>query len=226
MPVNPKGPHSTLETRVAERFKAQGFNVLFEPNSKDLPFDLGTYRPDLVAFKSPNEGLIIEVKTSASRTPIERYKEVAELVSKHPGWRFLMVTGEDVTEFDPEKRPESLPSWKELLNRERKTQSLFKIGESEAGFLLLWGILEAALRLKAINDFIPIERFPTTSLINHLYSQGEISMEQYDSLRQLQEVRNKLVHGYKSSKIESSASKLRDIVKSLLISWSKRKEAD
>ena len=50
------------------------------------------------------------------------------------------------------------------------------MGETEAAFLSLWGVLEAALRRRALQMSIPIERFPTLSLINQLYSQGELSL--------------------------------------------------
>jgi hypothetical protein len=39
----------------------------------ELPFDLGTYLPDLLVKKSENEGYLIEIKHSAAQTSIERY---------------------------------------------------------------------------------------------------------------------------------------------------------
>ncbi|MDJ0732259.1 MAG: hypothetical protein QNJ33_19965 [Crocosphaera sp.] len=45
---------------------------------------------------------------------------------------------------------------------------------------------------------IPIERFSPVSLINHLYSQEEISIEQYNVAINLYKIRNQLVHGFQT----------------------------
>jgi hypothetical protein len=41
-------------------------------------------------------GLIIEVKTSIRQVSVERLQSVAEEISRHTGWRFLLVTLEDI----------------------------------------------------------------------------------------------------------------------------------
>ncbi len=161
---------SVLESKVAEKYKAKGFDVILEPRKPDFPFDLGTYHPDLIAKKSTNEGYIIEVKGSASRTPIDRYREIAELVAQHAGWRFLLVTEDDISPSELAKENGELLPWEQMLQRQTQAERLLALGETEGAFLSLWGILEAALRRQAQRASIPIERFPTLPLIKHLYS--------------------------------------------------------
>ena len=207
---------STLITKVAEKYAAQGFDVNIEPRKEELPFDLGTYHPDLIAVKSPDKSYIIEVKRSASRTPVERYSEVAKLVAQHPGWGFLLVTGDEQSVDG-----EDLLTWQQMLSRQTRVKELLKAGASEGAFLILWGILEAALRRRAGETQIPVERFPTSSLINHLYSQGELSIEQFDDIKTLQAVRNRFVHGYQTPDVDGPTEQLQVLVKELLDSWSR-----
>lgn len=212
---NTRQTESVLIDKVAEKYAAQGFEVNVEPRREELPFDLGTYRPDLIAVKPPDKGYIIEVKGSASQTPVERYSEVAKLVSQHPGWGFLLVTG-DGQEVDDE----DLLTWEQMILRQVQVEELLKIGASEGAFLLLWGTLEAALRRRAKETRIPVEGFPTSSLLNRLYSQGELSIEQFDKIKTLQAVRNRFVHGYQTSDIHEPAKQLQAPVKQLLDTWS------
>ncbi len=101
-----------------------------------------------------------------------------------------------------------------------KTGSKFlAIGEVEVAFLCLWGILEAAMRRQAKQVAIPIERFPASSLINHLYSQGELSMEQFDQVRVIQTVRNRLIHGYQLPNLDEPTKQLQMLVNELIAMW-------
>jgi len=210
---------SALETKVVEKYKKQGYEVILEPQTKDLPFDLGTYRPDLIARKSPNEGFIIEVKNSVARMPIDRYREIAETVSQYAGWSFLLITGEDITSDEQEKDDDDLLSWDQMRQHQIQAEHLLLIGEAEGAFLSLWRILEAALRRQARRVSIPIERFPTLSLIKHLYSQGELSMEQFDKAMALQAIRDRFIHGYQTPDIIEYTKRLQELVNELLALW-------
>ena len=75
------------------------------------------------------------------------------------------------------------------------------------------------MRKQAEQASIPIERFPTSSLIRHLYSQGELSIEQFDKTTELLTVRNQLVHGYQSQNLEKEVVELQKLVSELLELW-------
>jgi uncharacterized protein YutE (UPF0331/DUF86 family) len=81
------------------------------------------------------------------------------------------------------------------------------------------GIFEAMMRKQAEQASIPIERFPTSSLIKHLYSQGELSIEQFDKTTELLTVRNQLVHGYQSQNLDKEVVELQKLVSELLELW-------
>ncbi len=204
-----------LLSRVAEDYRREGFEVIIEPQPGELPFDLDLYHPDLLVKKSDNEGFIIEVKGSTDRISVDRYREIAETVSEHPGWRFLLVTGKDSVP-DSQENTKQLLSWADIQRRRKQSEQLIAIGELEAAFLSLWAITEALMRRQAEQALIPIERFPTVSLIKHLYTQGELSIEQYDKAMSLVDVRNRLVHGFQTPELAVSVTELQGLVDELL----------
>lgn len=118
---NPKAIHDALMTRVAQQYEKDGYKVSFEPQTSTLPFNLGSYRPDLLAVKSENEGYIIEVKSKSTSASVDRFREIAETVSQHNGWHFLLVTGDDIISNLPEQKSEEfLLSWEQILARKEK----------------------------------------------------------------------------------------------------------
>lgn len=62
---------------VMEDLKQHGYGVILNPSSKDLPFDLGHYHPDLVAFKDGG-GLVMEainpINYLNTCIPVVRYR--------------------------------------------------------------------------------------------------------------------------------------------------------
>ncbi len=205
---------------IVEKYKLQGFEVVIDPSKSLIPFDLGNYCPDLIARKGLDEGYIIEIKNSIAKISVDRYREIAEIVAQHHGWRFLLITGEDISSGDPQNDSE-LMTWDQMLQRQKQAQKFLVIGEVEVAFLYLWGVLEAAMRRQAKQVAIPIERFPANSLINHLYSQGELSMEQFDQVRVIQTVRDRLAHGYQLPDLEEPIKQLRVLVNELIAMWKK-----
>jgi hypothetical protein len=205
-------------SKVAEEYRREGYEVIIDPQPGELPFTLDFYHPDLLVKKSDNEGFIIEVKGATDRISVDRYREIAETVSEHPGWRFLLVTDRDNPSSSQETENQLL-SWEEIQRRKEQSEHLIAIGEMEAAFLSLWAITEALMRRQAKQALIPIERFPPVPLIKHLYTQGELSIEQYDNAMSLIDVRNRLVHGFQTPELATSVIELRELVEELSNVW-------
>jgi hypothetical protein len=218
MTVNIQVTEKSLETKVAEKYRLQGFEVIIEPSKSVIPFDLGNYIPDIIAKKTSNECYIIEVKKTISQIPIDRYREIAEIVAQHHGWRFLLITGEDVFSADT-KDDHRILSWEQMFHRQVQSQRFLVAGEVEVAFFYSWGVLEAAMRQAAKNAAIPIENLPANSLINHLYSQGELSIEQFDRARTIQETHNRLGHGYQTPNLTEQTNQLQKLVDELISMW-------
>ncbi len=169
--------HDKSVSKIAEKYRQAGYTVLVDPEPEDIPFDLGTYRPNLIVKKNEAEGYIIEFNGSGRQTSIDRLKEIAEIVSENTGWRFLLITEEDALLKDNSNEV-NLLSWQQIFTKKTQSEGLISLGENEGAFLLLWVIIEALLRRRAEEVSIPIERSPTVSLIKHMYSQGELSIQE------------------------------------------------
>ncbi|MDM3846018.1 MAG: hypothetical protein PT119_08110 [Aphanizomenon gracile PMC627.10] len=217
---NTKSLHDDKVESLIKQYRDQGFTVIQNPKADQLPFDLDNYQPDILATKNENEsGLIIEVKTSISPVSVEQLQSVAEEVSRHPGWRFLLVTLEDIQAESLPGTSEELPSWEEIVDHFSQVSKLIENNNIEPAFLFLWSIFEGALRKRSLDVSIPIERLPFIKLLRSMYSLGELSISEFDSIQAYLEKRNRLAHGY-IQKLDSEVlhTFIMLIVK-LLIEW-------
>jgi mRNA-degrading endonuclease RelE of RelBE toxin-antitoxin system len=220
MTNNTKSLHDEKVESLIKKYRDEGFTVIQNPKADQLPFDLDNYQPDILATKNQNEsGLIIEVKTSISPVSVEQLQSVAEEVSRHPGWRFLLVTLEDIEAESLPGISEELPSWEELIDHFSQVSKLIENNNIEPAFLFLWSVFEGALRKRAVDVSIPIERLPFIRLLRSMYSLGELSISEFDTIQAYLEKRNRLTHGY-IQKLDSEVlhTFIMLIVK-LLIEW-------
>ncbi|BCL39105.1 hypothetical protein [Nostoc sp. MS1] len=203
---------------LAQRYTKEGYRVLIKPNTERLPFDWGNYQPSIIAIKD-NSGLVIEVKNSINRISVERLRSVSQEVSKHPGWRFLLVTLEDIEAQSLPGTSEQFPSWEEIINRFDQAHRLVENQEIEPAFLFLWIIVEGALRKRAIDASIPVESFPTIVLLKYMYSLGELSFSQFEIIETCFVIRNRLEHGYKERLDLQVVQEFDNLLRDLLEEW-------
>ncbi|WP_290601046.1 hypothetical protein [Anabaena sp. AL93] len=220
---NTKSLHDEKVESLIKKYRDQGFTVIQNPKADQLPFDLDNYQPDILATKNENEsgliGLIIEVKTSIRPVSVERLQFVAEEVSRHPGWRFLLVTPEDIQAESLLGTSEELPSWEEITDHFRQVSKLIENNNIEPAFLFLWSVFERALRKRAFDVSIPIERLPAIKLIKSMYSLGELSISEFDIIQAYLEKRNRLAHGYIQKLDSEVLPTFIMLVVKLLIEW-------
>jgi hypothetical protein len=210
--------HDSKVRELADRYEAEGFRVIVEPGSEVLPFELGNYHPDLVAQKQ-DEHVIVEVKEEGDPVSVERFRDIAEEIRRHPGWRFLLVTTNDLESGSLGGMIGELSSWQEATERVARAERLLDQGNSDAAFFLIWSAFEAILRRHAESVALPIDRLPTLALLKHLYSQGELSIPQYDRAMAARQLRNRLAHGFEVDQLGAAAEDLRSLVNELLNDW-------
>ncbi|MEH1843514.1 MAG: hypothetical protein V7L25_00480, partial [Nostoc sp.] len=142
---NTKTLHYEKIKSLADKYVSKGFQVLIKPKTDELPFNFDNYQPDMIATKN-NSGLVIEIRTSFNRISVERLQALAEEVSTHPGWHFLLVTLEDIEAKSLPGTSEQLSSWQKLTARFDQAHKLIENDEIEPAFLYMWSIFEGALR--------------------------------------------------------------------------------
>lgn len=211
--------NSLVKAKVIECYSSQGYEVVPQPHSQQLPFDLNGYSPNLLVKISENQGFIIEVKDVATNLPIAHYRELAKNVAEHSGWRFLLITGEDATPIAEEDIVDYKLTRSQILHRKERIAKLISIGEHEAAFLSLWIFAEVLMRRHARQVLIPIDRLPTTLMIEHLHTQSEMAHDQFDRAIALNEVRNRVAHGFpvKSIKLNDAIEKILNLVDEFIV---------
>lgn len=206
--------HEAKIQELKARFEREGYKVLIEPRPTALPFDLDNYVPDLVASKSDG-GLIVEVKTANTKTSVSRYQSVARIVQQHPGWRFLMVTVDDLNVPEAQE----MASWDQLESKLDTTRSLIADGKTEPAVLYLWSVFEAAMRKLAYAVAMPIERLPATTLMNQLYTAGYISIDDFQTAKKFLAMRNGITHGFGTAPDEQLLASFLTSVSCLIRDW-------
>lgn len=186
--------HEQKIQHTAQQLQESGYRVITEPSKSDLPFDLGNYVPDLIATKN-DQGIIFEIKTSCKRLSIDRLQNLAEQIASHNGWRFVLITLDDESDYVFPLEAKDFPYLQDLESRLSKVDILIQSSLFEPAILFLWSILELLLRRKAVIENIPIERLPASNLLDHLYSRGEMSMDQFDVFKDFLKLRNQITHG-------------------------------
>ena len=204
--------HTEAIGAVAANYRARGYQVEVEPTSEAVPDFLLGFRPDLIA-RSPGDNVVVEVKVGTRTAVADRLREVAERVDKEPGWRFSVV-------FADPQRPDQITEGETaplavLEQRVQSAQQLSQGGQREAAFLLFWSALEGLLRLLGERAQLPLKSLPPSALIRELYSEGELSRAQFETLIQALPLRNQLVHGFGST-IDVQPAALAEITDSIL----------
>jgi Holliday junction resolvase len=108
--------HEELLGAVAERYRNDGYEVILEPGADVIPFDLGDYHPDLLARKG-GVAAIVEVKSQTRNLSFDQLKSLADEIRRHRGWRFVLITGQDVVEPGSLREEEDTFSWDKIARR-------------------------------------------------------------------------------------------------------------
>jgi hypothetical protein len=211
--------HEELLGAVAERYRNDGYEVTLEPGADAIPFDLGDYHPDLLARKG-GVATIVEVKSQTRNLSFDQLKSLADEIGRHQGWRFVLITGQDVVEPGSLREEEDTFSWDKTARRLGAAQQLNDAGEKAAAYLILWIALEGMMRHQARTSGIPVDRLAPAILIRQLYSQGELTMSEFEAALRCQEVRNRVVHGFPATGIDNAFHELSSLIQELSKDWS------
>lgn len=207
-----------LAQSLAEKYRANGYTVEIEPDLSHIPFDLNGYHPDMIAIKEDSK-LIIEVKQKIQKVSIEHLQAIAQLISEHQGWRFIVITPDDVENNYFLNVQENYPTWSQLSKQVAQIPLIIDSIGNAASLIYIWGLVEATLRRYAIDSSIPVENFPFTRIAKHLYSIGELSIDELNLLLTIQASRNRVAHGYHTEITRDTLNQLVNFLNKALLNW-------
>lgn len=201
---------------VAKQFEEDGYVVTLEPSNLEIPFDLGNYRPDILAVK-PNDCVIIEVKQSTREGDREKYLRVAEIVAQHPGWSFKLVTvpkqfikTASLRNGEIEQIPKLLVKVDRLLSIE---------GMESIAIVPLWNVYVTALQFVVFLQYEPsaVIKRSDLGLLSLAYSLGVLSNEQLELAKSMLSLRNKVAHSLNVDVPMEQIRQLREQIDSFLV---------
>lgn len=195
-----KTPEQQALQRVAQEYRDRGYDVFVEPRDSNLPeFLVGTF-PDLLAITS-HETVLVEIRRTSALKDSRDLEEFARRVTARPGWRFELVT------VLPEREPSDSPEGTRRLSLDQIREQLKEAermaigGNSKLALILAQAATEAALSAWAHS--VPPEDLsgyprPQTprALIRQMAILGAIPQNYSSEFRELEELRNALVHGF------------------------------
>lgn len=203
--------------KIADKYRNQGYEVIFHPNSEDLPSFLKNYRPDLIVRRG-EETVVVEVKSrsSLSSLPPHYLSDLAEVIEKHQSWRLDLV-------MDNSGDDNPYPPMSEGSLQRQEIELRLPIAEQiasqnlDASILYTWSLVEATLRLISEKEELSLKKNDPRSLVKQLTYEGIISRSDYQSLMNALSLRNAVAHGFKTNELTlNSVHELIEVTKNLL----------
>lgn len=169
------------------QLEAEGFSVFVHPSRDMLPIFLSTYHPDAIAYKGDRK-IAIEVmgKHQIDSPKIERIRKI---FSDHPEWELRVVYA------PPRGIEEVIPtSSREIIEEHlQRIEGSFESMGATAALLIAWATFEAAARRLTPTNLARPQS--PSRLIEVLASEGYITPDEADILRNLSRIRNEIAHG-------------------------------
>lgn len=178
--------------KIAQDYRARGYEVRIQPRDEDLPEFLRGLEPDLIVF-GKGETIVVEVKTRRELNSPPLPQALEAVVQDRPGWRFELV----IDGTDSELR-DTLTS-NQIRSLLETAKELQRPAFSIAALLTLWSATEGALRLLAQREHVELESLAPAYVVNNLYTVGLLGRDQLQILRQAMRLRNQAAHGFQVS---------------------------
>lgn len=187
--------------RVAQRYRDEGYDVVVHPGGDLVPTFLSGFQPDLIATRG-KESAVVEIKTNRVDLSNDPYiTRLAEIIEAQPGWRLDLVVLESESTVDRAAQDATEPTEDQIFQTLRSAEELADKGYAPSACVMAWAGLEAAMR-RIRDDAELYGRTTPIELMRALYSNGFLSREQFDRLRDSFKIRSQIVHGLVPPRIE------------------------
>lgn len=175
--------------KLRSRYEEVGYDFQPYPDPDHLPEFMGNYRPDAIASKG-NEKIAIEVKSQRSPSADLTIRRIRQIFEGHKDWQLRVIFITD----DPQEAVSIPSSTPEIIQRRlTEVRELLKLGYARAAILLAWSLLEAVARI--VEPSSGKRPYSPGTIVQTLAMSGHIAPELERQLRQLINLRNRLVHG-------------------------------
>jgi len=197
-PISSNSPGDAMNPdalqEVARRYREEGYAVIPHPRGDDVPPFADGFPLDLVATRG-EEGVVVVVKTNRVDLASDpRVMSLANAIDERPGWRMDLVVLGGVTAIERAAQDASEPSDEQLAEILKTADAMADNGASAYASVVAWSGLEAAIR-RVSERGKGSARMSPKELLRALYSDGILGREQFQRLREADEIRTQVVHG-------------------------------
>jgi uncharacterized protein YutE (UPF0331/DUF86 family) len=192
--------------RLAERYRTQGYDVVVRPGTDALPPFAKDFQVEILARRADGN-VLASVKGSHSELEADpNLSRYAEVIEKHPGWRYDIYVLGPAPRVTPENRDAKEPSELEVSRSLDDAERMLQAGFIAQAVIAAWAALESAMRhrLRSQGSEAGWGTSPRT-MLNELVSSGAISQSAFRDLESLFRLRNVIVHGYSAPAVEPAA---------------------
>ncbi len=185
--------------RMADSYASRGYQVTIRPTPDVLPPFANDFRIEILGRRG-TEGVLVAVKKDrddmAADANLSRYAEITGL---QKGWRFdLAILGAE----NPNSR--ELDGARDFSEEDierafDESLAIVRLGFLRPAVINAWAGFEAAMRLR-LRAAGEREGWwsQIRSMLNELYSNGLVNVEEFRKLESLSQVRTQIIHGFVS----------------------------
>lgn len=209
----------TREQEVIEKLKREytqrGYSFVENPDERQVPDFLSKTRPDAIATKGQEQIAFEVLLTGKSAKSSATANFLAREIPKHPGWKFELVVvdsaiGGDDASFDLQA--------KDFDSELQKVIHLAKNNDFKLSVVAGWALLESLKRfLTSLPENTDSKRYRPSTVVESLVSEGLVEDEEGEMLRDISQLRNRLVHGFVNVEVKpKDAENLIETLKNLV----------
>lgn len=185
--------------RLADTYENRGYQVTIRPKSEALPSFAKDFQIEILGTRG-NEGVLVAVKKNldeaAADSNLPRYAEVTGLQTS---WRFDFAVLEAANPSSKEIDGAREFSEEDIEESFDQSLNMVRLEFLRPAVIAAWAGFEATmrLRLRAAGERAGWGSSPR-SMLNELYSNGIINVEEFRKLETLSRLRNQVAHGFNS----------------------------
>ena len=191
--------------RVAEKYRADGYEVTLRPNPSGLPQFLRRFQTDMIARKG-DKAVVVEIRCRRDLQTDPALMDLAAVVNSQADWRFDLVVANGNPWPDDVSEDSTEPDAGRILALADAAERLLSQGELEASCLMASSAVEASLREVARRASISLEDNTPQYVLNALTTVGILSRDEYESIQAAYRVRNTVAHGLSSADLSAEMS--------------------
>jgi hypothetical protein len=215
-------PSTLDETRIADMYRGQGYDVTVRPSADQLPPFATGFRVEILARRG-GQGVLVAVRKNRDELEADSHlSRYAEVTAAQPGWRFDLAVLEGQNPNTRELRGAREFSGDDITQSLEQAEQLDKAGFPRYAVVAAWAALEAAMRirLRASGREAGWGSRPG-EMLRELYSAGALTPTEFRQVESASQLRNQIVHGFdpppgESVALEPAVRVLTDVTRRLV----------